>query len=422
MATIAPGRDGRAALEGRSQGGAERRTAHGHEPDEQEQRDEASVDEAEPADRVRQHEERRRQHGERGQERPAVRARAVSRAASGAACCARSAMSAALAVPAPNGCRSERAVATTARTMTAQTNSPTAASTPVRVMSVGVMRRLSLSQHALKVGAKAACGSATEPAGSTPTRSRHAAHAASPTRRKQRPQAHNAPPAISRGQRRDPRQAEEDHERMPVSEQDARRETRGRHLPSPGARRPVVRGDHQLEPHRQGDDEDGDAEQVAREAEQRHEPEAERQPEVGGRHGPIAVQPPSRPEQRERASRSTGNVAIARIAPSGPERDDEHIAQVPKERIGAQVGGEDEEALLEGRSVEPVPHRDETRVCREVLKREGVEEPEDEDRRESQRGERQPSVPRPAPPGGPARARRTRAGFAWVEKEPASPF
>ena len=68
------------------------------------------------------------------------------------------------------------------------------------------------------------------------------------------------------------------------------------------------------------------------------------------------------------------------------------VAQGAKERVRTEVRREHEEALLEGRAVEAVPHRDEPRVRRQVLERQRVEQPEDEDCGESQRADGQASA------------------------------
>ncbi len=102
------------------------------------------------------------------------------------------------------------------------------------------------------------------------------------------------------------------------------------------------------------------------------------------------MQPPSRPQERERR-RDHGQGRDGADRAEGAERDHEDVAERPEERIGAEVRRQNEEVLLEGRPFEPVAHGDQARVGRKVLKRERVEQPEDEHRGEGQRAHRDPA-------------------------------
>ena len=177
---------------------------------------------------------------------------------------------------------------------------------------------------------------------------------------------------------------------MPVREEHARRDARRGELPHRGTGREVVGREHQLEPDRQGEDEDGDRQEVAREAEEGHEPEAERQPEVRARRRAIAVQSPPRPEHRE-GRRDDGQRRDRPDRAQRSERSHEEVTQGSKERVRAEVRGENEEALLEGRRREPMAHGDQPRVGWEVLEGERVEQPEDEGRGEGQPAEGEPA-------------------------------
>ena len=138
-------------------------------------------------------------------------------------------------------------------------------------------------------------------------------------------------------------------ERVAVRQEHEGREARRGELPprSPGAI--VVGRDHQLEPDRQRDDEDGDAQQVAREAEQRHEPEAEREPEVRRRRASDRRAAAGEPRAARTASRPWAASRSRGWRPSGPSGHHEDVAQRAKERVRPEVRGENEEALLEGR-------------------------------------------------------------------------
>src|SRR5260370_37610291 len=102
--------------------------------------------------------------------------------------------------------------------------------------------------------------------------------------------------------------------------------------------------DEELEPHRKPEDQHGDAEQIAGEAQQRRQPKAEREPEICRRRGAVAVKAVPRPKKHKRCGEDWQCGDRPRGADRAEERK-EHFAEEPEQRVRSQVRSEYEKAL-----------------------------------------------------------------------------